>query len=375
MRKAFTLMELIVFIAIFSLVIVSLITIFVAMINLQTSQTATAQVNQESQFLLQQLQYYISSARLVDMPQDVPANTLVLRAFSSSADPTSIMASGSVAYVQVGAGNAWQALTSNKVSISGISFTRHFNASTSSAAFGTDSVSFSFTLSATSTNGTHYTQSFESSVAALKPVGKIAMIQQASVANPGPVGLLTVAYPTNNETSSLLIAVVTNSTPGSASVSDTAGNTWQSAGSIAYGGYNNLLSVFYAMNAESSPNTVSVSFSGGSNYGSLFIYEYRGASTASSLDVLSAQLQPANAEPSSGLAHATSTVELLLGATYNGSTSEIPSPGSGYTLETSSTLTHVFVEDTTQYVTGPVGASWQYAGAPPDSSAIIAAFK
>ena len=140
---------------------------------------------------------------------------------------------------------------------------------------------------------------------------------------------------------------------------------------------NEKLTVFDALNAKNSSNTVTASFGPGAGYATLNIYEYRGASTSSSFDASSTQLQPDTQTPSSGSANATSAVELLFGVTYNGNTSEIPSAGTGFTLESSSTASvgNVYVEDSTQYVTGPVAATWQYSATTPSSTALIVTFK
>ena len=377
MKKAFTLIELLVVTAIFSFVVISLIVMLVSFLNVQSSESVAIEVGTQSQFLLQQIQYYVSSARLVDMAQDVATGTLTVREYSPVQDPTSIMASNGVVYLQQGVGGAWQALTSNIVFISNLSFTRHYNINSSSSAYGTDSVSFSFTMSASSTNNGQYARQFQSSDAVFAPVGKIALIQQTSTVSNNPsVTTLAATYPTNNKTSSLLIAVVAYTTPTNVGIADSAGNTWVKVLDSTYATYFARIAIFSAMNAKNSSNTVTATFSGPiyASYATLFLYEYRGASTSSSFDASSTQLQPNNSSPSSGFANPTSSVELVFGATYNGNTAEIPSAGSGFTLEASSTVSHAFVEDSTQYITGPVAATWQYTGSP-SSSAVVVTFK
>src|SRR5665213_2816821 len=79
MKRGFTLIELLVFIAIFTIVIVSLVTIFISLTNIQSNESVVSAVNEESQFLLQQIQYYISLARLIDMTQDNTGSHIFLR--------------------------------------------------------------------------------------------------------------------------------------------------------------------------------------------------------------------------------------------------------------------------------------------------------
>jgi hypothetical protein len=231
-------------------------------------------------------------------------------------------------------------------------------------------------MAATGANSQQYSAQFQSSAVVFAPVGKIAMIQQTNAANNGPiVSTLATTYATNNEAEDLLVAVVANTGSGaSISLSDSAGNTWTQVASAPYAAYNANLTVWNALNAKNSSNTVTASFGAGAGYATLFLYEYRGASTSSSFDTSSTQLQPNTSLPSSGPANPTSSVELILGAGYNGTTAEIPSAGSGFTLETSSTVSHTFAEDSTQYITGPVAATWQYMGSP-SSSVLVATFK
>ncbi|MDE2020837.1 MAG: type II secretion system protein, partial [Patescibacteria group bacterium] len=58
-RCAFTLIELLLAIGIFSIVVVSFITIFLVITRVQVRQASLAEVNGQSQYLLQELQYYI----------------------------------------------------------------------------------------------------------------------------------------------------------------------------------------------------------------------------------------------------------------------------------------------------------------------------
>ena len=376
MRKGFTLIELLVFIAIFILIIGSFIAILVSTINIQAQQVAIGQNEQQGQFITQQLEYYIKGSRLIDLPLDTATTTLVLRESTSSLDPTTITVSSGTMYIQQGISGALQPLTSAKVVVSNVSFTRHYNYSSSSA-FGIDSVSYSFTVTA-GNGATQASQTFQSSIAVLAPVPKIAMVQQAKgEANSVGVGSITVRYPSNNEAGDLLIAVVANSDAGTSSISDTQGNMWSLLASTTYTAYTQKITLYDALNAKAGANTTTVTFGPGENYASVYIYEYRGASTAASFDTWAMQQLANTSTPSSGLAYPTSTNELLIGINYNANTNEVPSAGTGYVLETSSTAnntTQIFMEDQNQFISGPVSAGWKYTGTP-SSTSLIATFE
>lgn len=135
-----SLIELLIFSAIFALMMVSFISIFVAIVNVNARQGAVAEVNQQSQFLLQEVQYYTERASLIDMPQDTATTTIKLWLGINSQDPTYIYASGTTVYLKQTDSGTPQALTSSKVSVSNVSFVKHSNAP------GHDSVSTAFTV-------------------------------------------------------------------------------------------------------------------------------------------------------------------------------------------------------------------------------------
>jgi uncharacterized protein (TIGR02145 family) len=380
-RIGFTLIELLIFSAIFSLIIGSFITVLIVMVNVQVSQSASGEASQQGQFLVQQLQYYIESARLVDMPQDVSGSSLTLREVvgSSSSDPTIFTVSSGTIYFQQGAAGTPQAFTSNKVTISNLSFTRHYNTNSSSSPYGTDSVSYAFTISSNAGNQ-QYSQSFQSSATVLAPVERVALIQQAKVEdNTGSSETnLSKAFPTNNESGDLLLAVVAYRGTATTSITDTNGNTWARIASTTTVTPIGTVALYNAANIASGANTSTVSFGSGATYASVMLYEYRGAATTAPFDAYGTQAQVGMSTPASPSVSPTSTVELLFGIDDNSNpTSATFSPGTGYTLESSSTggnTTQVFVEGMNQYISNPVAAAWQ-SSVLTSSTAMIATFK
>ncbi len=158
-KSGFTLIELLVAIAIFSVVIVFFITMFLAITRVQVQQSSLAEVNGQSQFLLQEMQYYIGQSSLIDMPQDVATTTLALRMPEAAQDPIYITLSSGTLYLQQ-AGGALQPLSSDKVAVSGLTFTKHSNPP------GHDSVSISFTVAYNTSNIEQlFSEMFQTSVA------------------------------------------------------------------------------------------------------------------------------------------------------------------------------------------------------------------
>ena len=145
-RKAFTLVELLIFLGMFAALSAAFITVLLTVTRVQVRQASVVEVGEQSQFLLQQIQYYIEKSSLIDIPQDTPTSTLKLWTGVNAQDPTSITLASGTVYLQQTATGTLQALSSNKVTVSNLTFTRRANAPSH------DSVSISFTLAYNTSN-------------------------------------------------------------------------------------------------------------------------------------------------------------------------------------------------------------------------------
>ena len=144
-RSAYTLIELLVFVAISAVAIVAFVSILIVTVRVQTTQSSSAEVQTQSTALLQQIQYYVQNSALVNIPTNTPTSTLSLRMGTGSVDPTTITLSNGIVYVQQGSGPP-QPLTSNRIVISNLAFTRHANPPAH------DSVNIAFTATANTNN-------------------------------------------------------------------------------------------------------------------------------------------------------------------------------------------------------------------------------
>ena len=145
-RKGFTLIEILIFTAIFAFAMVAILGILVVAYRVQNNQSSATEVAQQGQSLMQKIQYYVQGSSVVDIPQDVSTATLKLWLGIAIKDPTYFtLASGTVYFQQTATGTL-QALTSNKVTVSNLSFVRHANPPAH------DTVSVSFTIAYNSTN-------------------------------------------------------------------------------------------------------------------------------------------------------------------------------------------------------------------------------
>lgn len=183
MRKGFTLIELLLATAIFTLVVIAFIGVFVTILGVQARQMSSGAVNEESQALLQKIQYYVALSSFVSSTIDASSSVLTLRMPSSSIDPTVISLAAGTVYIQQ-AGGALLPLTSNKVNVQNISFTRHSNAP------GHDSVSVSFTVAYnTASVKQMFAQALQTSVARVSAATFDSAIYPATSTGNLPLGL------------------------------------------------------------------------------------------------------------------------------------------------------------------------------------------
>ena len=157
-RKGFTLIEFLIAMSIFTIMILAFISMFIAVTRVQVQQSSGAEVNQQSQFVLQELQYYIGQSSIIDMAANSATTTLRLRMAASSTDPTIISLSNGSLFLQQPGGS--QSITSNNVTVSNLSFIKRSNPPSH------DSVDISFTLSYNTSNLQQaFSQMFQTSVA------------------------------------------------------------------------------------------------------------------------------------------------------------------------------------------------------------------
>lgn len=160
MKRGFTLIEMLIAVSIFTVIAIAFIGILSVVTQVQVQSSSTAAVNQESQFLLQKLQYYIQTASIIDMPTSTSPSTLTFDVASSSLDPSYITLASGTVYLQQSSGGALQALTSNRVKVTSLSFTRKSNPP------GHDAVSVSYTMIYNTSNVTQaFSQLFQTSIA------------------------------------------------------------------------------------------------------------------------------------------------------------------------------------------------------------------
>jgi glucose/arabinose dehydrogenase len=156
-----------------------------------------------------------------------------------------------------------------------------------------------------------------------------------------------------NTAGNLIVVYAVWSNAGSASVSDSAGNTYSPATARTTWASSWSAQVFYAKNVAGGGNTVTTTFATAVNsFGVVYIHEYAGMDRVSPLDV-SASAIGTTAAMSSGSATTASANDLLFGA--GASSKKVTQAGSGWT--TRSTADGNRTEDRTVTAAGPYAAT------------------
>ena len=149
-----------IFAAIFAVTAGSFFAILVTITRIQVRQTGAAEVNTQSQYLLQKIQYYIGSSSLIELAADVPTSTLKLRMPTSSGDPAYIYLADNTVYLKLTDSGTPERLSSSKVKVSGMTFTKRANVPAQ------DSVAVSFTVAFNTDNiQQRFTQTLDTSIA------------------------------------------------------------------------------------------------------------------------------------------------------------------------------------------------------------------
>ena len=159
-KKGFSLLEILIYTGLIAIVGTLLSGILISVMQLGNQQSASTEVNQQLNFVLQTIQRLVRDSSLVDMPSATATSSLVLRMKTPSEDPTRIYISNNKVYLQQGAGGTPAPLTNDQVLVNNLNFVKI------SAYPGHDSVQVDLALSYNTQNPEQsFTKSLSSAVA------------------------------------------------------------------------------------------------------------------------------------------------------------------------------------------------------------------
>ncbi len=184
-KLGFSLVELMIYIAIFMVSAVFLVAILTTFTRIQSRQTSEGEVNRQIGFVGDTIQRLVQNASLVDMTAGVATSTLKLRTASSTNDPTLVYASGTAVYLKQGS-SAPIALTNSEVTVGSFLVTPYVNPG------GVTIVQLNLTMSYQATNPTgQLTRSLATSIA------RVSAAQFDSSVYPNADGTLDLGTATN----------------------------------------------------------------------------------------------------------------------------------------------------------------------------------
>lgn len=158
-KTGFSLLEILIYTGLIAMVGMLLSGILISVTKIGNRQSASTEVNQQLNFVLQTIQRLVRDSSLVDIPGGTATSTLVLKMKSPAEDPTRLYVSNNRIYLQLGAGSA-APITNEQVSVNNLTF---FKISTYP---GHDSVQVDLTLAYNTQNPQQsLTKSLSSAVA------------------------------------------------------------------------------------------------------------------------------------------------------------------------------------------------------------------
>ena len=101
-EKGYSLIELLIYVAIFAGSAVFLTAILLSVTRIQTRQNSVNEVNNQISFVAGTVQQLVRDSNLIDMESGTATSTISLRMASSTLDPTLIYASGTAIYLSEG---------------------------------------------------------------------------------------------------------------------------------------------------------------------------------------------------------------------------------------------------------------------------------
>jgi len=138
-RTGFTLVELLIYVGVFSIAAGLFTGVLTTLTKVQVRESATVEVSQQAQFVIQTVQRLVTDASIIELASDTATSTLKLRMEDASRDPTCVQLSSGVVYLMEGndgvnkqncfatSSPQAKALTDSKVVVNTLNFTKRAN--------------------------------------------------------------------------------------------------------------------------------------------------------------------------------------------------------------------------------------------------------
>lgn len=158
-KGGFTLVELLIYVSIFSIAAIFLVAILMAVVKIQTRQSSSNEINQQLTFVSNTIRALVQESSNVETTAGTATTTLTLRMASSSRDSTLIFSSGTAVYLTEGTSSPVM-LTDSNIRVDNFRVTKYENP----GALALVQVDMSFTYNSSST-ATPITRSLRTGIA------------------------------------------------------------------------------------------------------------------------------------------------------------------------------------------------------------------
>lgn len=125
-ESGFSLLELVIYVAIFAVSSTFLVAILTSITRVQVREKSANEVNHQIGFVGSAIERLVQDSSLIDIDSGTATSSLVLRMASTTLDPTTVFASGSIIYIQEATSTA-VALTDSRVNVDKFSVTKFEN--------------------------------------------------------------------------------------------------------------------------------------------------------------------------------------------------------------------------------------------------------
>ncbi|HET8671680.1 MAG TPA: prepilin-type N-terminal cleavage/methylation domain-containing protein [Candidatus Saccharimonadales bacterium] len=143
-QSGFTLVELLLVMALFAMLLTALTDMFVSTMNVRSETAANSSVTEDGRFMLSRIAYDINRASSITTPASLGASSSILEIVVDGVTFTYELVGGNLQLTDMATGsNRTNNLNSSETTVSAVSFQRLGNAS------GKDTIRLSFTLTST----------------------------------------------------------------------------------------------------------------------------------------------------------------------------------------------------------------------------------
>jgi prepilin-type N-terminal cleavage/methylation domain-containing protein len=351
-QRGFTLVELLLVMALFSIMMLVMTDMFTSVFNVQAESKSRSSVTEDGRFIMSRLNYDIGRASAITTPENL--NVGVSGVTSTTATVTWTTVDTSNSQVQYGTTTAYGStannasmVTAHSVNLTGLTASTTYNfrvISQNAAGIITTSVNYTFSTSGAS----------------------ITHVQTAAITDDNFAGSISRAFSSSNTAGNTIVAAFSWGYSFTPSCSDSQGNTYTVVTNQFDNTNSQSLAICYATNIKAGANTVTATFDGDIGFRRLIIHEYSGIVAASPVDVTASNIANGTTAANNITSTAATTTvngDLIFGATMDDAGTATITAGTGFTQRNSVNNKDLVTQDLVQGTAGSIASTMTFGTA------------